>query len=251
MQRFDPSSFKLGPAAAKRLAAMSDMPAERLQGMTVAEIGDKFRFEIDPQLLLFRRVCGEVVKTDPVTGVDYPVPFATVNVEDTDCSMLGFFPASADWSWFFPFRCSREVIATTLTDACGKFCVWIPRWDIDWVLRFRRERHCFPIIFERPSLRDLIDGPILREPRLNPQLEKTESLRLDRLQSQVRFGASTLPIDAAMEAPAALPNARPPLPAELKQLPTDKRRDKAAQTLANRLRLDAKELSTLDLRRYI
>ena len=254
MQRFDPSSFKLGPAAAKRLAAMSDMPAERLQGMTVAEISDKFRFEIDPQLLLFRRVCGEVVKTDPVTGVDYPVPFATVNVEDTDCSMLGFFPATAVWSWFFPFRCSREVIATTSTDACGKFCVWIPRWDIDWVLRFRRERHCFPIIFERPSLRDLIDEPIVREPgipRLDSQLEKAERLRLDRLRSQVRFGASTLPIDAALEAPAALPNARPPLPAELKQVPTDKHRDKTAQTLANRLRLDPKELLALDLRRYI
>jgi hypothetical protein len=127
MQRLDVSSFKLGPVAAKRLAAMSDLPAERLQGLTVAEISEKFRFEIDPQLLLFRKVCGEVVKTDPVTGVDYPVPFATVNVEDTDCSMLGFFPASAVWSWFFPFRCSREVIATTRTDACGKFCVWIPR----------------------------------------------------------------------------------------------------------------------------
>jgi hypothetical protein len=55
MQRLDVSSFKLGPVAAKRLAAMSDLPAERLQGLTVAEISEKFRFEIDPQLLLFVR----------------------------------------------------------------------------------------------------------------------------------------------------------------------------------------------------
>ena len=137
----DPSQFKIGPSSAKRLAAMSDVPAERLKGLTLAEAVEKFRFTIDPQLLLFRKVCGEVVKTDPVTGIDYPVPFATVNVEDTDCSLLGFFPSKASWSWYFPFFCHREVIATTRTDACGKFCVWIPRWDIDWVLRFRRGIH--------------------------------------------------------------------------------------------------------------
>jgi hypothetical protein len=57
---------------------------------------------------------------------------------------------------------------------------------------------------------------------------------VDRLRSQVRFGASTLALDTALEAPAVLPNVRPPLPAELKQPPTDKRRDKTAQTLASR-----------------
>lgn len=252
---FDPSTFKLGPAAARRLAAMSDLSAESLVGMTVAEIGDKFRFEIEPQLLLFRKVCGEVVKTDPATGIDYPVPFATVQVEDTDCSLLGYFPTSAIWSWFFPFRCSREVIATTKTDACGKFCVWIPRWDIDWVLRFRRQRFCFPIIFERPSLRDLIDVPILREPRLprpiGPQLDKLESLRFERLQSQVSFGADAEAVDAALDAPALLPNVRPPLPPELKLGATEKKRNIVVQTLAARLHLEAKELQGLDLRRYV
>ena len=49
------------------------------------------------------------------------------------------------------------MIATAKTDECGNFCIWIPRWDIDWVLRFRHERFCFPIIFERPSVRDLLD----------------------------------------------------------------------------------------------
>src|SRR3954449_3681985 len=99
----DPSKFKLGASSAKRLAAMSDVPADQLKGLTLTQVAEKFRFAIDPQLLFFRRVCGEVVKTDPVTGTDYPVPFATVQVEDTDCSLLGFFPSQARWSWYFPF----------------------------------------------------------------------------------------------------------------------------------------------------
>jgi hypothetical protein len=42
------------------------------------------------ELFHFRRVCGRVVKTDPVTGVDHP--FATVHVEDTDCNFFGLVP---------------------------------------------------------------------------------------------------------------------------------------------------------------
>ena len=282
----DPSQFKIGPSSAKRLAAMSDVPAERLKGLTLAEAVEKFRFTIDPQLLLLRKICGEVVKTDPLTGIDYPVPFATVNVEDTDCSLLGFFPSKASWSWYFPFFCHREVIATTRTDACGKFCVWIPRWDIDWVLRFRRERHCFPIIFDRPTLRDLIDELIPREippfPRPGPDpapfvdfdraqlIAKVEqslgrdiAVRLNRAQSQVRFGASTAGFDATLDAPAALSNMLPPLPSELKKprLATHSGtgRDKCAadavhpavHTLASYLKLNAEDLQGLDLRRHI
>ena len=192
---------------------------------------------------MFRKVCGEVVKTDPVTGIDYPVPFATVNVEDTDSSLLGFFPSSSPWSWYFPFSSHREVIATTRTDACGKFCVWIPRWDIDWVLRFRRDRHCFPIIFERPSLRDLIDEidphliPHFPHPGPDPdptpfvdfgharilaKIEQTlgrdAALRLKRAQSQIRFGSTTAGSDAILDAPAALSNMIPPLSAELMRM---------------------------------
>ena len=282
----DPEKFKIGTSSARRLAAMSDVPAEQLHGLTLGEATAKFRFEIDPQLLLFRKVCGEVVKTDPVTGIDYPVPFATVQVEDTDCSLLGFFPAQASWSWYFPFACRREVIATTRTDACGKFCVWIPRWDIDWVVRFRHERHCFPTIFERPTLRELIDELIPRElppfppgPGPNPgplrALDRTRliatveqslgrdiAVRLDHARSQVGFGTSTVALNAALDAPLALPNMLPPLPAELKKLrqPSHEVTDRGTaaeaihptvHTLAGQLKLDAQDLRALDLRRYI
>ncbi len=283
----DPSQFKIGRSSAQRLAAMSDAPAEKLLGLTLAEAAEKFRFAIDPMLLLFRKVCGTVVKTDPVTGVDYPVPFATVQVEDTDCSLLGYFPAKSQWAWHFPYHCHREVIATATTDACGDFCVWIPRFDIDWVLRFRRERHCFPIIFERPNLRDLLDDLIPIDiphiPRHGPgpdpepfydfdrsrliakveqSLGRDIAVRINRAQSQVGFGASTVTLDAMLDAPAALPNMRPPLPPEL-QMKTAKSvepvrgkasamaLDPAVHTLASRLHLNADDLQNLDLRRSI
>ena len=153
----DPAQQKLTDVSASRLAAISGIEAKQLAGATVVDIREKFGHLIEPHLLFFRKVCGKVVKTDPSTGVQYPVPYATVEVEDTDCSLLGFFPVEQPWGWFFPFSCRREVIASVRTDACGNFCVWVPRWDIDWVLRWRAERVCFPIIFERPNWRDIIE----------------------------------------------------------------------------------------------
>ena len=266
---------------------MSDVSEEQLLGLTLADAAEKFRFAIDPQLLLFRKVCGTVVKTDPVTGVDYPVPFATVQVEDTDCSLLGFFPAKSPWAWHFPLYCRREVIATATTDACGDFCVWIPRFDIDWVLRFRRERHCFPVIFERPNLRDLLEDLIPIEiPHIPPHgpgpdpepfydldrsrlLAKVEqslgrdiAVRVSRAQTQLGFGSSTVGLSALLDAPAVLPNMRPPLPPELQMKgakPIQAVRAKATadslhpavHTLASRLNLNADDLRDLDLRHSI
>lgn len=93
-----PDQLKLGALQAERLGALNDVHAKELVGLTVAQISDKLRFKIDPRHLFFRKVCGVVVKTDPVTGVDLPVPYANVHVEDTDCSLLGYFPAHAKWA---------------------------------------------------------------------------------------------------------------------------------------------------------
>ncbi len=48
------------------------------------------------------------------------------------------------WWWFWPIFCNREEIATTMTDECGKFCVWIPRWDIDRILLVPQGAHLLP-----------------------------------------------------------------------------------------------------------
>lgn len=77
-----PDKIKLGAIQTDRLGALNDVPAKELIGLMVAQISDKFRFKIDPTLLFFRRICGEVVRKDPITSVEYPVAYATVNVED-------------------------------------------------------------------------------------------------------------------------------------------------------------------------
>src|SRR5688572_17106588 len=153
----DPSGIALTDSQVQRLSKVSGIDVAELSGSSVKEIADKLGHRIDPQLLLFRRICGTVVKTDPVTGIAYPVPYATVEVEDTDCSLLGYFPSSSPWSWFFPFSCRREVIGTTTTDECGRFCVWVPRWEVDWIIKWRAQKVCFPVIFQRPDLRDVLE----------------------------------------------------------------------------------------------
>ncbi|MBI1173269.1 hypothetical protein GC209_17920 [bacterium] len=274
----DPAKFMLGAASANRLAAMTGLPAEKLRDRSLQAISDEFRFHIDPMLLFFRKICGKVVKTDPVTHVDQPVPFATVQVEDTDCSFLGFFPVNSPWSWLFPFHCHREVIATTRTDECGNFCVWVPRFDIDWILRFRRERHCYPIIFQRPTLGDILKGidpqatlpfpwkkpdpdpgplAVLNRARLASQIATSfgpgVAARLDRLQTTAKFGAMIGEATAALDAPADLSFLQPPLGAELQPMakPAAKGRGPAvAATLAARLGVEVEGLKGLDLRHY-
>jgi hypothetical protein len=249
--RVQPDQIKLTAIQAERLGAMNDVAAKDLIGLTIAQISDKFRFRIDPMHLFFRKVCGRVVKKDPVTGIEYPVPYATVHVEDTDCSLLGFFPVQAKWAWYFPFRCRREEIASVRTDECGRFCVWIPRWDIDWILRFRHERFCFPIIFERPSIRDLLDDliphripfpipqpdPGPRGPRPGPGpdpapfggFDRGSFIRLiedhigreaagdvDRLHSRAALGGSGVELASALDASAFDRQIPPPLPTEVR-----------------------------------
>jgi len=278
----DPSAFILGASSAARLAALTDLPAEKLQGRALSEVIKDFGFAIDPELLFFRRICGKVVKTNPVTHVDQPVPYATVQVEDTDCSFLGYFPVSSPWSWLFPFLCRREVIATARTDECGNFCVWVPRFDIDWILRFRRERHCYPIIFQRPTLGEILKGLEPRIPLPYPPkgpwpgpdpapmvgLDRAKlaakitgsfgpgvAARVEGLRASARFGAMIGDAAATLDAPADLQFLQPPLPAEIRALDKVKSKGEArnkavAATLASRISIEADGLRGLDLRNY-
>jgi hypothetical protein len=282
----EPDQIKLTASQAERLGALNDVSAKELTGLTVAQISEKFRFRIDPMHLFFRKVCGKVVKKNPVTGVESGVAYATVNVEDTDCSLLGFFPASSKHSWFFPFKCRREIIATVKTDKCGNFCVYIPRWDIDWVLRWRKERLCFPVIFERPSLADILEDLIPREviPFPKPEPDPAPFLRLDRGQllstveanlgresaqrvglalSRLSIGASTVDAMSLLQTDAYEVPLPPPLPAELRMVDhtTPRKDDKSASarltmdgaraSIGSRLKLNADDLRQFDLRDFI
>ena len=92
-----------------------------------------------------------------MSGDTWGVPGATVHVWDTDVNLFGYFPGGWPYGWFLPWGWRREEIGTAQTDACGNFCVWIPRFDIDWVLRWRLQRRCYIDVFRRPSIRDILE----------------------------------------------------------------------------------------------
>lgn len=162
----EPDRLPVTERRAKYLAELAGVEAKAIAGKTIAEVHEKLRWRLDPRLFFFRRVCGQVVKRDPVTGALLPVPNATVHVEDTDCNFLGYFPKPSPWVWLYPWGCRREEIATVRTDACGRFCVYLPFWDIDRILRWRRLRVCLWELF-RPRIRDIV-VPRIPEPRVGP-----------------------------------------------------------------------------------
>jgi len=68
-----PDKASLTESQASVLGSLTGIDASKLKGLSVAEISSEFRWRIDPNLLLFTRVCGQVVKQDPVSGQQYPV----------------------------------------------------------------------------------------------------------------------------------------------------------------------------------
>ena len=272
-----PDRRKLTKTQAARLGALAALDSKDLAGLTIADVTDKFKWKINPELLLFRKICGKVVKKDPVTGVEYPVPFATVHVQDTDCSLLWYFPNPWPWGWFFPLFCRREELATVTTDECGNFCVWIPRFDIDWILHWRKLRICFPDIFVRPSIGDLVrikrpfppdpdPGPLhglpvsLVEALSGPAGGKLAQRQFDVHASRT-FGAPADDVEDASDVRAFEHEMPPPLPQEFRRAMSGQvdvgakkgfdARDSIRATIAQRAGVDVKRLEALDLNRYI
>lgn len=263
------------PVTTRQAAYLSDLTgvaSEKLAGKTHAALDDILRRKIDPELLFYRRVCGQVVRKDPGTGVLQGVPNATVHVEDTDCSFLGLFPWEGPWSWwwwFWPIFCNREEIATTMTDECGKFCVWIPRWDIDRILWFRKQRICFPEIY-RPTIRDILDEiriPVTKPPFPDPPNppdpppfdlldrellaqvgERLGGRSLDKLTQYAErrsFGQQTGELTALLDEPAFIDTFPPPLNDDkLKQLETLDLKERLSERF-EKAKFDLAELSPI------
>jgi hypothetical protein len=222
-----PDERLLGPVQSSRLSGLTGLPASEFEGQTPAALSERLRWVIDPELWLFRRVCGQVVKTDPATGADLPVANATVEVFDTVCDYWGYFPEPWPWGWLFPVRCERELVTTVTTDACGNFCFWIPRFEIEWILRWREERLCFPELFTKPSISDLFSPhvPVPNPPdpstlvgRLRPggDLAATLGARagavLNAARFSVGFGDNVRQLADLLQAPAFTQTVAPPLP---------------------------------------
>jgi len=259
-----PELIPLTKLQAERLSAITGESLKELYDQRPIDLMERLKWRIDPQLWRYQRVCGRVVKRDPVSGTLYGVPNATVLVEDTDCSFVFYAPKASKFTWLYPFRCRREVIATAHTDACGNFCVWVPRWEIDWVVSWRARRICFPIVFQRPSWRDLIDplGPVERFPRPIPQPDPSPFARRAMLRVAPEFGGIGTGVDPLDE--AAFPDdLHPPLPVELTAV-MQSRADKPAtgvsntgthelvvHSIAERAGVDVKRLDGLDISRVV
>lgn len=82
---------------AERLAKVADLNVDEITGLSVAELSTKYRW-LD-EFFRYRRICGRVVRRDPVSGALQGVPYATVHVEDTDCSVLSYLPSGWNWAW--------------------------------------------------------------------------------------------------------------------------------------------------------
>lgn len=160
----DPSEYQPSPlnaSSAERLAAMTNIDAQQFVGLSPADIGNTYRYLVDPRLIAARRVYGKVVTQDAATQTEHGVAFANVHVELTACSVLGYFPPASSWAWFFPFQCRRETITTVQTDASGCFCAWVPYWEIDWVLQQRHQHQNLPVTFDRPGPDESVDTPLI------------------------------------------------------------------------------------------
>ncbi len=267
-----PDRRPLTKIQANRLAKLTNLKASDLAGGTIADISEKFKWRINPELFFFREICGRVVKRDPATGELRPVPFATVHVLDADCSFLWFFPIESPWCWAFPIICRYEEIATVTTDECGRFCVLVPRWDIDWILRWRFERRCIWDTFLKPTIRDLLEElrPPVEERPIRPRpwpepdppipfLNKTGGMfmrraeelvgpeiarKLAAVETATSFGVSNKRHAQMLDAPAFAKPLPPPLPADGLRLSKGDR----PKELAKQLKVN---LNSLDPRRFI
>ena len=184
-----PDQVKLNEIQAQRFAALANVPVKEVAGQTLAALQEKYKWALNPEWFLFQWVCGQVVRWDAASGTYLPCPYCTVHVMDTDCDFLFYAPVGYPWLWGFPIWCHQEELATVVTDECGNFCVPVPRFDIDWVWQWKRERYCFPEVLHPVSLGDLLAHinvvAVQTPPRIGPAPGPVEVVRsgisLDRL----------------------------------------------------------------------
>src|SRR5690349_667542 len=231
----DPNTSVLTARQAGRLSTLTNVPAAELINKNAGDLAKRLGSAFDPNLLFFRRICGQVVKSDSA-GNELPVPFATVNVYDVDLRLLSFAPPGIPYNWFYPFGWQREKLATVTTDECGRFCVWVPRFDLDFYFRWRVERRCYLEWLRKPSLEDLLryreilppipdpgPGPKIG-PRPMPPLLKMDALshasklidtdgisKLRDVVQDMRPGALVAKTDAKLARPAFMDKVAPPI----------------------------------------
>ena len=87
----------------------------------------------------------------------------------------------------------------------------MPRWEIDWIIKWQAQKVCFPVIFQRPDLRDVLEQlqPVPRPvPQPDPgpiRLDPRQRFDPDLLRRGIDLGAfagpATCQIDLRTSAP--------------------------------------------------
>jgi hypothetical protein len=132
-----PERRELNSLQRARLGALAGIAPSALDRLTVEEVRGRFGWQIDPRLLLFRRLSGRVLTIDPAIGKPVPSAGATVSVDSTLCDLLHVTNEVQGGGWLVVGNVRREPIAEVLTGADGNFGLWIPRFDIESILRWR------------------------------------------------------------------------------------------------------------------
>ncbi len=124
------------------------------------------------------KVCGRVVKRNPHTGSQCPVPGAKVTVLDVDLNFFLWHPIpSHPFCWIFPFWPRREKLGSTITDECGRFCLEIPALDIDAMLKWRLRLRCLPELLKPVTILDAIAAGVRPDPSVSKELERLPDLK--------------------------------------------------------------------------
>jgi hypothetical protein len=189
------------------------------------------------------------------------VPFATVHVYDVDFNFLAWSPGGSQYSWFWPFGVRREKIATVTTDECGRFCVHVPRFDVDYYLRFRLERECFVTWLRKPNIADVLhQREVIPIPKPDPGPLKLDEhiieharrvidpkavAKLREVGKVVRPQAPTPKVDPALLRPAFPQSTRAPLTAAAAKALDPK----VLPKLAARVGVPLEKIAKLDPRR--
>jgi hypothetical protein len=265
-----PDRVRLTLTQARRFSELTGIAVDEINGRTISELSEQLKWSVDPQFFLFRRICGQVVKKDPATGDLLPVPFATVCVYDTECDFLGLFPRELPWVWCYPIFCHEEKIACVRTDQCGKFCVWIPWFEIEWVIRWRAERFCYNEIFVKPTLQNVLQTlgglPVNPNPpdpapfvladggltynRIASIAGQHTALKLASAERAAMAGGSTAEFTALLKGPGFSSPVPPPATAQLRALANTYKRE-GHSSIASFVRSSHNRAFQLNLNHYI
>jgi hypothetical protein len=132
-----PERRELNSLQRARLGALAGIAPSALDRLTVEEVRGRFGWQIDPRLLLFRRLSGRVLSLDKATGRPMPSAGATVSVDNTLCDLLHVTDEVQGGGWLVVGNVRRARIAEVTTAVDGSFGLWIPRFDIESILRWR------------------------------------------------------------------------------------------------------------------